>query len=166
VARPTVDNVWFTTMSTIINLVAGYGSTGRPAYEEVHVEPCGPGTYRLLQSPGLTQGVAAGDIIAVDAKGLFRVVERAGNICIQIYAQTGLSEAEPFATRELAKLGGRLDGRAPKVLVYTVSADAGFPAIERVLAEIKDRFQGLEWYYGNVYDPTDGVTPLNWWLKS
>jgi hypothetical protein len=166
VARHTVDSVRFTTMSTTINLVAGYGSTGRPAYEEVHVEPCGPATYRLLQSPGLTGGVAAGDVIVVDANGLFKVVERAGNVCIQIYSRDGLPEAEQFATPEFAKIGGRLDGRAPKVLVYTVSVDAGFPAIERVLADIKSRFPSLEWYYGNVYDPADGVTPLNWWLKS
>jgi hypothetical protein len=25
------------------------------------------------------------------------------------------------------------------------------------------RFPDSIWYYGNVYDPEDGVTPLNWW---
>ncbi len=24
-------------------------------------------------------------------------------------------------------------------------------------------FVGVEWYYGNVYETHDGVTPMNWW---
>jgi hypothetical protein len=150
-------------MNMTVNVVAGHSDMGKPTYEELHVEQHGPSRYRLLQSPGLTIGLAAGDIFTLNSKGMFELVERAGNVCIQIYSERPLEDAERFATQEFSKIGGWLDGRAPKVLVYTVSVDAGFLAIERVLVDIKSRFPTCDWYYGNVYDPADGVTPLNWW---
>jgi len=70
-----------------------------------------------------------------------------------------------FADPEFAKIGGWLDGSAEQLLVYTVSVDVGFPKIEGVISGIKEKFPALAWYYGNVYDPVDGVTPLNWWQK-
>jgi hypothetical protein len=153
-------------MSTTVRLIAGYTTSGRPSYEEVHVEALGSGKYRLLQSPGLTIGLAAGDELTVDENGKFELVYRGGNVCIQIFSEERLDDAERFTSQEIAKIGGRLDGRASKELVYTVSAKAGFPAIERVLYELKRRFPALDWYFGNVYDPVDGVTPLNWWFDT
>jgi hypothetical protein len=41
------------------------------------------------------------------------------------------------------------------------SSGVGHPAL-RTLGEMMEQFPGSEWYYGNVYDPRDGVTPLNW----
>lgn len=50
--------------------------------------------------------------------------------------------------------------------MYTVPVSAGFVAIEGVLNGLNDRFPDYEWFYGNVYDPKDGETPLNWWKDS
>jgi hypothetical protein len=38
-------------------------------------------------------------------------------------------------------------------------------AIEFVFIEFVAAHPGTEWMFGNVYDPRDGVTPLNWWVQ-
>jgi hypothetical protein len=152
-------------MSTTVRVVAGR-SSGKPVHEEVHVEQDGHARYRLLQSPGLTLGLAAGDVFTLHEDGTFEVLQRGGNVCVQIYFEGDLDEAEQLASREFKKITGYRDGRAANVLVYTVPVKSGFPAIEKVTALLKKRFPQLEWYYGNVYDPRDEVTPLNWWLSS
>jgi hypothetical protein len=43
---------------------------------------------------------------------------------------------------------------------------AGFPAIETVMAKAKAIDPDCEWFYGNVYDLKDAVTPLNWWTQT
>jgi hypothetical protein len=149
-------------MSTTVRLLVDVKNE-KPAYEEVHVEDCGSATYRLLQSPGLVLGLAAGDVLVLEQGGTFTLVERGRNICIQIFSKSMLDQIEQAATSALARIGGRLDGKASVELVYTVSANVGFPAIEEILRDLQARFPVLEWYYGNVYDPADGVTPLNWW---
>jgi hypothetical protein len=83
-----------------------------------------------------------------------------------MFSRQPLDGVEPFVTSELARIGGRLDGQTPKELVHTVSAKLGFPDVERILNGIETRFPMIEWIYENVYDPVDGVTPLNWWLES
>lgn len=150
-------------MSTTVRLLVDVKDE-KPAYEQVHVEDRGGGTYRLLQSPGFVQGLAADDLFVLEPGDTFKLLQRGGNISIQMFSRDPVDRAEPFATSELLRIGARLDGKLRNVLVYTVPASAGFPEIERLLDNIKTRFPGLAWYYGNVYDPVDGVTPLNWWL--
>jgi len=150
-------------MSTTVRLLVEVKNE-KPAYEQVHVEDRGAGTYRLLQSPGFVLGLAADDVFVLEPGGTFKLVQRGGNISIQMFSDDAVERAEPFATSELTRIGGRLDGRMPNVLIYTVPARAGFPELERALGNIQTRFPGLAWYYGNVYDAVDGVTPLNWWL--
>jgi hypothetical protein len=68
------------------------------------------------------------------------------------------------------RIGGRLDGDAAtsrnSMLVFTFPVNIGFPAIEGVMASAKALSPRCEWFYGNVYDLNDGVTPLNWWLQT
>jgi hypothetical protein len=61
------------------------------------------------------------------------------------------------------EIAGWLDGSADKLLVYTIPWRSGFVAIEGVIGTLQSRFPSMEWYYGNVYDSKDGITPLNWW---
>jgi hypothetical protein len=49
------------------------------------------------------------------------------------------------------------------MLVLTVPLAAGFDAVARTFDAAVARHAGSAWLYGNVYDPADGVTPLNWW---
>ena len=51
----------------------------------------------------------------------------------------------------------------PRLLIYSVHVSLGFAAIEALLNAAMD--EQSAWFYGNVYDPADGTTPLNWWLE-
>jgi hypothetical protein len=150
-----------------INVHAGTTSSGKPAYEELPVEERAPGEFLLLASPGLVLGIAAGDVIRLSPAKKAQVIERGGNLCIQIFSEKPVSTLEPVVTKSLAALGGRLDAKHASKngyeLVYTIHVDAGFAAVESALDEVVARFGEATWYFGNVYDPSDGVTPLNWW---
>ncbi len=56
-----------------------------------------------------------------------------------------------------------MDGVHPHVLVVTVSVRVGFPAVQAVCNAFVNAHKDVNWYYANVYDPADGITPLNWW---
>lgn len=146
-----------------INVRAGTSTSGAPVLEELRVEPCGDSTFRLLASPGLTLGLAAGDVINVDSLGSYQVVERGRNLCIQVFCRSGVEGVAREGVARFEPLGGRLDGKTSKELVFTVPVEAGFERVEAVLGALVGEFEGIEWFYGNVYDPVDGVTPLNWW---
>jgi hypothetical protein len=62
-------------------------------------------------------------------------------------------------------IGGRVDGESHGLLVFTLPASAGFGVIERIFRDAERQYPECRWMYGNVYDPTDGITPLNWWIK-
>ena len=152
-------------MKEVTQLFAGARTDGSPAYEEVVVERLGTGRFKVMQSPGLVLGVAAGDVIDVSEDRRATVVERGGNLCIQIYTKGEGAQIEPIVRERLEPLNGRLDGRSEQQLVFTVPASAGLAVVESAMTEVVRQFPKAEWYYGNVYDPVDGVTPLNWWLQ-
>jgi hypothetical protein len=58
-----------------------------------------------------------------------------------------------------------LDLTSPRILVFTIHVSIGFQKIEDTINKVLGNFPDTVWYYGNVYDPQDGVTPLNWWLE-
>jgi hypothetical protein len=143
---------------------------GRAVPENVLVERIGDNRFRLLYSPGLIQGIAAGDEfeLAPDEPHGYHLLKRGGNVCVQIFVGTDkVEKCRQTLIPLVDQLGGRLDGDAAFAtlanLVFTIPVSAGFPAIERVMAIAQAIAPGCEWFYGNVYDPTDGVTPLNWW---
>lgn len=147
-----------------LRLIAGTSTSGTLVWEEVLVLRLAPSRFQLLRSPGLVLGLAADDVFESTGDGTFSLVSRGRNLCIQVFCGPRLSELEGVLSLRMGQLGGRLDGKEERLLVYTVPVSAGFPAIERCLAESVGRFPGAEWYFGNVYDPVDGTTPLNWWL--
>jgi hypothetical protein len=147
-------------------LFADHASNGDRVDEEILAEPVTGGNFRTLHSPGFGQGVAAGDIIEVRGSRSLRVLERGGNLCIQIFTRAELRALEAAAIEKLAILGAQLDGKheakAASELVFTVPLAAGFTAVEAALADLA-RAPDTSWYCGNVRDPHDGVTPLGWW---
>jgi hypothetical protein len=147
-------------VQSVLRVLVEVGPSGQPFYEQVLVEQ-EAAHYRLVKSPGLLFGVAAGDLIELNPDNSPRVIERGGNVCVQVYCRPS-GPLEKILTPRFAALGGRLDGSTPKNLVYTVPVTVGFPAIEAVL---KDLESPVDWLYGNVFDPADGITPLNWWKK-
>jgi hypothetical protein len=136
---------------------------GKPLYEEVRVENLGGNTYRIAQSPGLVQGIAADDVVELLPDKSPRVLKRGGNLAVQIFAAANIDAIESLATPAVTQMGGWLDGKSHKLVVYTIPIKATFARIESVLDGVTRRFPGSNWYFGNVYDPADGVTPLNWW---
>src|SRR5687768_4090437 len=103
---------------SLLNVFAQTNTSGRRVYEQVVVEQEGA-HYRLAQSPGLVIGIAAGDLFELNANDSPRVIERGGNVCVQIFSPEAGALAHVLGAR-FAAIGGRLDGRTAKNLVYTV----------------------------------------------
>ena len=71
---------------------------------------------------------------------------------------------EQNLTSNLEKLGGSLDLQTERALVYSIHVSIGFQTIEKLFNDACGDNPDTVWYYGNVYDPEDGITPLEWWL--
>jgi hypothetical protein len=139
---------------------------GKPSVEPVHAVELYEGRFRLLYSPGFVQGIAAGDEFRLlDEHGAFEVTLRSGNVAVQVFGSEPLAPVAEGLVRRIAELGGVLDGRIERGMVFTIPGAAGFPAIESVLNEFVSSHPGTEWLFRNVYDPTDGVTPLHLWIQ-
>ena len=136
--------------------------------EVLPVVEIGDGRYQLLASPGFVEGLAAGDEFELDASaaGGHRVLRRGGNLCVWFYHAEPIEETD-VATADIRlvaeSLGGHLDGGYSHMLVLTVPLAAGFDAVADAFDRAVRRHAGSAWLYGNVYDPSDGMTPLKWW---
>lgn len=145
-----------------IQMFAGNDASGQPFVEQLQVKVDDKGLCQLVKSPAFIKGLAAGDVIALNpATDQFEIQTRSGNLCIRVFSKNNTALLNEAITPELEKLGGQLDIETPRMLVYTIHVSCGFSAIEDIL----NRHIGADstWLYGNVYDPTDGTTPLNWW---
>lgn len=149
-----------------MELLAGFRSDGSPVNESVLVEQLEGQVFKVLRSPGFVPGLAAGDTFKVLQNGRFQIVSRSRNIAVQVFFPEGTEIEESVVNECMSVVSGYLDGRSQQLLVYTVPFSVGFAAIQSCMQMLTEKFRGLEWYYGNVYDPNDGVTPLNWWLES
>jgi len=159
-----------------IPLIAGYRPDGEGIVEQVTVTPVdddGKPTsakstvvqYRLLRSPAFVRGLASGDKISFpsDSPEGYELIQRSGNLCLRVLSKSNIDEVLQVLTPEIELLDGILDVETPRLLVYSIHVSIGFQAIELLLDRISGQFAGTLWYYGNVYDPADGVTPLDWW---
>ena len=131
---------------------------GRPFQEPVHAQPLELGGYRLLYSPGLVQGIAAGDEFRLlGDDGAFEVTRRGGNLAIQLFSLDSVAPFREELAAQVRGLGGTLDGEVERGLAFTVPVSAGFPAVESLFKAWVANHPGWEWCFGNVYDPRDGV---------
>lgn len=152
---------------TNVRLLVQLGPSGQPVHEDVPAEQEG-GRWRLLASPGLAMGAAAGDLLDVRGDRSFDVVERGGNIAVHVSAPPGKDADVNRLKGTIEGLGGWRDGTGwtrdrSSLTVFTIPFKAGFAAIESVLNAYRADLPAGEWYYVNVYDPADDTTPLNWW---
>ncbi|MCD9900296.1 DUF4265 domain-containing protein [Streptomyces sp. MT29] len=81
-----------------VALRVGVASSGKPVFETLPARAVGSGSYELTGSPGLVEGCAAGDLLEIDADGLFQVVRRGPNLCIQAFGRP------PFDAESLESL--------------------------------------------------------------
>ena len=146
-----------------IEMLAGVDPQGQPVIEKLPVQIDEHDQCTLIKSPAFVKGIAAGDLIKLneDTKQ-FEIIKRSGNLCVRVFSRGDIGALADALTGEIEKLGGALDTETPRMLVYSIHVSCGFAAIEEILNR---HIQGENsaWIYGNVYDPNDGVTPLNWW---
>lgn len=148
----------------VIELVAGYDPEGKAIIERLQVKVTAENGCELVKSPAFIKGIASGDVIKLDSEdGKFEVVRRGGNLCIRVFSRGDVVALSEQLTPQIEKLGGDLDLETDRMLVYSIHASCGFKAIEEMLNKHVGESSQSAWQYGNVYDPVDGTTPLNWW---
>jgi len=153
-----------------VRLLVETGPSGRPVHEDVPAAREGD-NWRLKASPGLAMGAAAGDLLHVGQNYAFDVLERGRNIAIHVSAPATAGNELTTLQTKIESMGGWCDGvgwtrdRNSSLTVFTIPFRAGFPQIEATLNNYVATVPTGEWYYVNVYDPTDDTTPLNWWLE-
>ena len=149
--------------------LAGINESDEPVFESLEVEFMGnwPQHVRLMKSPLLTKNLAAGDILRLLNPNTteYELIKRSGNLCLRFFGKRQLNELEESLSSKLEKLGGCLDLQTPYALVYTIHVSIGFQTIEKTIDTVCKDYPEVVWYYGNVYDPEDGRTPLEWWLE-
>jgi hypothetical protein len=146
--------------------VFSWETNSKAGNENLAVEQLGANHYRLVYSPGFVEGLAAGDefeLSSTEAQG-YKILRRSGNLTVWIYFEQDhdLEELEIQNLREaVEKIGGWLDGGS--LLIFTIPISTGFQTIANLFDGAKKDVPDISWLYGNVYDPKDGNTPLNWW---
>ncbi len=149
----------------VIELFAGIGANGQPMVEQLQVRELEDGNLQLVQSPAFAKGLAAGDVVKMLPQTReFDLVQRSGNLSIRVFSRGDINALSDAITPELEKLGGELERETPRLLSYAIHVSCGFEAIEEILNRYVGQDGQSAWVYGNVYDPNDGTTPLNWWL--
>ncbi|GJM12722.1 MAG: hypothetical protein DHS20C12_11250 [Pseudohongiella sp.] len=149
--------------------LAGLNSDGDPVFESLEVELVEDteDEVRLVRSPLLTRNLAAGDKLKVisPSSAEYELLRRSGNLSIRVFRVHQLDVLAESLTAKFEKLGGSLDKQTDRALVYSIHFSIGFQVIEEVLSSACKDYPDTVWYYGNVYDPEDGSTPLEWWKE-
>ncbi|HBJ88621.1 MAG TPA: phosphotyrosine protein phosphatase [Gammaproteobacteria bacterium] len=147
--------------------MAGLNPMGEPVFESLQAELLDEQSnrVRLLKSPLLSRSLAAGDILRIINPNTaeYEMERHSGNLSVRVFRKSRLSELEEHLTSAIEKLGGSLDFDSERALVYSIHVSLGFGKIEELLNNACEKYPDSVWYYGNVYDPKDGTTPLNWW---
>lgn len=147
-----------------VEVFAGLRPDGQPVAEKMQVSVLENGEYQLVRSPCFIKGLASGDAIKFDeSDNSFEITKHSGNLCIRVIAREDLSKLAEDLTPLIEQLGGSLDFENQRMLVFSIHVSCGFKEVEAILNDHVDEDSGAIWFYGNVYDPEDGVTPLNWW---
>lgn len=148
--------------------LAGIDAGGEPVFESLQAEllPDSHDEVRLLKSPLFARNLAAGDKLKVlnEATAEYELLRRSGNLSVRVFRKMGLEPLAEYLSPRIEKLGGSTDLQTDRALVYSIHFSIGFQPIEELLNQACEAFPNTVWYYGNVYDPEDGSTPMNWWM--
>lgn len=148
----------------VIELFAGRGPDGNPVVERLSVRVNEDDSCQLVKSPAFIKGIASGDTIKLEQGTQdFTLVKRSGNLAIRVISRDDIGDVAEQLTPALEKLGGELDIETQRMLAYSIHVSCGFNEIEAILNKVAG--PSVIWMYGNVYDPNDGQTPLNWWQE-
>lgn len=152
--------------TSVVELFAGFNPEGSHVVERLPVQDQEDGTFVLVRSPAFVKGIAKGDKIKLNKEDQsFEVVQRSGNLCIRVLARHDIERLAEDLMAPIEKMGGELDFQNDRILVFSVHVSCGFALIEALLNDHIGEATHSTWFYGNVYDPLDGVRPLNWWTE-
>jgi hypothetical protein len=143
----------------------------KPGVERVPARRVGENVWCLVQSPLYATEVVYGDVIRIvdESTGLFEMVERGGNVGVQLYLAAEHAHDED-ATARVAKelgrvlkpVGGRVEAHTAGLVALSLPVRVGFVAVEGILSAMVAEHPGAQWQYTNVYDAVTGE-PLGWW---
>ena len=129
--------------------------------EHVLAEPASDGLFRILLTPGFVSGFAAGDLVGYDADAqTLTLVDRGGNVGVQFFHPRLESHVLAHIEEQVKSVGGTVDGRLDRLLVFTFPASVRVSNIQTFLRAYETSF-GVEWEFANLFD-ADG-DPLPWW---
>jgi hypothetical protein len=143
-----------------VSLFAGE-SNGQRTYEPVHVVVVRDGVRRVLFTPGMVYGIAAGDEIELTEGGEFKVLRRGQNLAVRVFSEEPIAQYLPRLQAEVQPLGGRIDGQVKHGAAFTIPVSAGFKSVEAIFVSFVNDHPSCIWEYGNVYD--EQSKPLGWW---
>lgn len=148
-----------------LNLLAGIDAGGQAVFEKVRAEIVSDESYRALHSPLFVRGLARHDLftMARGGGGRFTLKEHSGFLALRLFRREHIDQVDEWLSPQVEKLDGIRELRSPNALVYSLHVNIGFSAVETLFDNAASQFMDCMWYYGNVYDPRDGTTPLNWW---
>ncbi len=148
----------------VIELFAGIDQGGQPIVERLPVRVSEDNCCQLVKSPAFVAGIASGDTIRLEPGSQdFTLVKRSGNLSIRVISRDDIAKLANNLGSALEKLGAELDTETERMLVFSIHVSCGFSAIEQCLNQHVGKDGRSAWFYGNVYDPADGTTPLLWW---
>lgn len=155
---------------TTVSLIAGRHPNGELIIEKILATPKPQdNSFQLLKSPMFVRGVARADVIQPleNTQGAFKVLQHGGNLAVRVFSKQSFStpaleKIESALSSEIEKLGGDLDIKEDKALVFSIHVSCGFNTVEKILQDAIGDSDDVAWYYGNVYDSETGK-PLDWW---
>jgi len=150
----------------VLQLPAGLDTSGNPVFEQVEARELEKADhYELLKSPLFIRNLASGDIFHFSKlnPGLLTVKERSGMLEVRVFRKSAIDALAEQLSPEVEKLDGRLEIQTDHALSYSIHVNNGFAPIEALFDGAMADYPDSVWYYGNIYDPVDGITPLYWW---
>lgn len=149
-------------MSSIesVEVIAGISPSGEAIVERVGVTPTEQG-LQVLSSP-LFAGLAKLDVITVDTKKRFSIVQHGGNLNIRVVSRSNANQLLELVAKGIEELGGEISNQSERFFTITVHVGCEFRNIEKVLEHMMSQFPETSWAYTNVFNNETGE-PLNWW---
>ena len=95
----------------------------------------------------LVKGLAADDRIRLYDDGQFELLSWGRNVAVQVFGEWGEIDA---LAQHIASIGGRLDGKEPRVRVFTVPLEVGVHKIEATIDNVVKDWPQLTWSFGNL----------------
>ncbi|MFB9315449.1 DUF4265 domain-containing protein [Nocardioides plantarum] len=140
----------------VIHVALEQDSTGYPPYEyeELFVDPVGPGLWKLRVSPAFLMGVARGDVLRADkdANGVdwaTQVVSTGGNWCSRVIPLGGRITLGSVV-EEFEKLGCEARETGLGLVIVEPQPDAG---VNQILDRLQSgRVEGI-WDFDLGVDP-------------